>query len=171
MRTETHISGSVFHVHWMQGGLRWQWRYVSSLCKISMMWQWMQWTRRSASDLGLWMVGIWWLLSVQPAVAFFQDRSLEVLQRIFLCCVKVSSALSQNFQQWRELQQGNLDSCKLTSAPFFKWFHLRCCMGRVYDMPLLHNSPVLYGGQFQVHLQAQGLFVCALTCSFITLVC
>ena len=116
----TYISGSVFHVHWMQGGLRWQWRYVSSLCEISMMWQWMQWTRRSASDLRLWMVGIWWLLCVQLAVAFFQDRSLEVLQRIFLCCVKVSSALSQNFQQWRELQQGNLDSCKLTSAPFFQ---------------------------------------------------
>ena len=116
----TYISGSVFHVHWMQGGLRWQWRYVSSLCEISMMWQRMQWTRRSASDLRLWMVGIWWLLCVQLAVAFFQDRSLEVLQRIFLCCVKVSSALSQNFQQWRELQQGNLDSCKLTSAPFFQ---------------------------------------------------
>ena len=44
-------------------------------------------------------------------------------------------------------------------------------MERVYDMPLPHNAPVLYGGQFQVHLQAQGLFVCALTCSFITLVC
>ena len=142
----------------MQGGLRWQWRYVSSLCEISMMWQWMQWTRRSASDLRLWMVGIWWLLCVQPAVAFFQDRSLEVLQRIFLCCVKVSSALSQNFQQWRELQQGKLDSCKLTSAPFFKWFHLRCCMERVYDMPLPHNAPVLYGGQFQVHFASSGPF-------------
>eukprot|EP00434_Breviolum_minutum_P003101 symbB.v1.2.002728.t1/scaffold146.1/size298692/9 len=25
-----------------------------------------------------------------------------------------------------------------------------CCMERVYDMPLPHNAPVLYGGQFQV---------------------
>ena len=37
-------------------------------------------------------------------------------------------------------------------------------MERVSDMPFPHNAPVLYGGHFQVHLQAQGLFVCGLTC-------